>query len=61
MLFHSRQAQGGVLSDLLVASPFTGKLCDFPFAPCEPGNAWQPEQPESSGPFAVPAKILARD
>ena len=49
------------MSNLLVASPFTGQLRNFSFAPCQPGDARQSEKPESSGPFAVPAKIFAGD
>jgi hypothetical protein len=47
------------LSNLIVASPLTRQLRNFWFAPCEPGDAWQPEKAESTGPLAVPAKIFA--
>jgi hypothetical protein len=49
------------LGDLLVASPLTSQLRNFPFAPCEQSNAWQAEKPESRGPLSVPVKILAGD
>ena len=61
MLFHCRQTQACVLSNLLVASPLTGQLRNFPFTPGEPGQAWQAEKPESPGLFAASAKIFARD
>ena len=61
MLFHCRQAQACILSNLLVASPLTSQLRNFPFAPCEQGNAWQAEKPESRGPLGVPVEILAGD
>ena len=53
MLLDCRQTQAGVLSNLLVASPFTGQLRNFSFAPCQPGDARQSEKPESSGPLAI--------
>ena len=49
------------MCDLLVASPFTGQMRNFLFPPCEPGQAWQAEKPESPRSFAVAAKIFARD
>ncbi|HEY2045346.1 MAG TPA: hypothetical protein VGG93_02075 [Candidatus Udaeobacter sp.] len=61
VLFHGRQTQAGVLSDLLVASPLAGQLRNFPFALCEPGDAWQPEKPESPRVFLVSATIFAGD
>src|SRR5262245_56395555 len=61
MLFHSRQTQACVLSNLFIASSFTDQLRNFPFAPCEPGDAWQAEKAESRGPLRGPAKILAGD
>jgi hypothetical protein len=61
MLFHGLPNQTGVLRDLLVTSPFTGQLRNFPLAPCEPGQAWQTEKPESSGSFAGPAKVFTSD
>jgi hypothetical protein len=35
MLFHHRQTQAGVISDLLVAPPFTNKSRNFLFSPSE--------------------------
>jgi hypothetical protein len=61
VLFHRRQTRAGVLSDLLVASPLAGQLRNFPFALCEPGDAWQPEKPESPRVFLVSATIFAGD
>lgn len=49
------------MSDLLVASPLAGQLRNFPFALCEPGDAWQPEKPESPRVFLVSATIFAGD
>ena len=61
MLFHGLQTQAGVLRDLLVTSPFTGQLRNFPLAACEPSKAWQTEKPESPGSFAVPANVFTSD
>jgi hypothetical protein len=61
MLFHGLQTQTGVLRDLLVTSPFTGQLRNFPLAACEASQAWQTEKPESSGSFAVPANVFTSD
>jgi len=38
MLFHHRQTQAGVISDLLVTPPFTDKSRNFLFAPGESDN-----------------------
>jgi hypothetical protein len=61
MLFHCRQTQAGILCNLLIASPLTGQLRNFPFASSEPGQAWEAEKPESPGSFAAPGKIFAGD
>src|ERR1700760_2085820 len=57
VFFHCGQTQAGVLSNLLVASAFTGQLRNFPLAPRKPRQAWQAEKPQSPGPFAVTARI----
>lgn len=61
MLLHRLQTQAGVVSDLLVAVSFARELRNLPFAPREPGDAWQAEKAEPPGPFTVPATIFARD
>jgi hypothetical protein len=61
MLFHHRQTQLGVVGDLLVAPALADKLRNFPFALCEPGDAWQPEKPKSPRVFLVSATIFAGD
>jgi hypothetical protein len=61
MLFHCRQTQACVLSNLFVASPLTRQLRNFPFATREAGQAWQAEKPESPGSLAAPANIFTGD
>ena len=45
MLLHGLQTQAGVVSDLFVAVSFARELRNLPFAPREPGDAWQAEKP----------------
>ena len=61
MLLHGLQPQAGVVSDLLVAVSFAREVRNLPFTPREPGDAWQAEKAEPSGPFTVLATIFARD
>ena len=49
------------MSNLLVASPFTGQLRNFSFAPCQPGDARQSEKPGhpiAFGPMPIGPAIL---
>jgi hypothetical protein len=61
MLFDCRQTQAGVFSDLFVAVSLARELRNFALAPCEPGEAWQPEKPKSAGVFPASATIFAGD
>jgi len=61
MLFHGLQTQTGVLRDLFVAASFARKLRNLSFPACEASQAWQTEKPESSGSFAVSAKVFTSD
>ena len=61
MLFHGLQTQAGIFSNLFVAASFARKLRNLSFPACEACQAWETEKPESSGSFAVPAKVFTSD
>src|SRR6266567_2173778 len=62
MLFHHRQTQTGVISDLLVAPPFTDKSRNFLFAPGESHEMRQTgARRRPRGRSSVTAQILALD
>src|SRR5438067_13935389 len=62
VLFHHRQTQAGVISDLLVAPPFTDKSRNFLFAPGESDEMRQTgARRRPRGRSSVTAQILALD
>src|SRR5947208_15969606 len=62
VLFHHRQTQAGVISDLLVTPPFTDKSRNFLFAPGESDEMRQTGAHSGArGPSSVTSQILALD
>jgi len=61
VLFHHRQTQAGVISDLLVTPPFTDKPRNFLFAPCESGEVRQTDACLPGMHSSGRAQILALD
>jgi len=61
VLFHHRQTQAGVISDLLVAPPFADQSRNFLFPPGEPDEMGQMSACRSSALSKVAPQIFALD